>query len=109
LLVEAVERGALPLLVVPGEDGLGVVLHGVDGFVHVGVGDAEDGLEVVDVGSADQLFVGGHGVLLQGAVGRGGQGDGDVVDVRAGTRWVRAKRATATSSVRVTAAHGFIA
>ena len=67
LLVEAVELGAAALLVVPGEDGVGVVLDRVDGLVDVGVGDGEDGLEVVDVGAADELFVGAH-VGLPGVV-----------------------------------------
>ena len=49
LLVEAVELRAGALLVVPGEDGVGVDLHRVDDGVDVGVGDGEDGLEVVDV------------------------------------------------------------
>ena len=56
LLVELVERRAGALLVVPGEDGVGVVLDGVDGLVDVGVRDGEDRLEVVDVGAADDAL-----------------------------------------------------
>jgi hypothetical protein len=59
LLVELVERRAGALLVVPREDGVGVVLDRVDRLVDVGVADGEDRLEVVDLVSADDLGVGG--------------------------------------------------
>src|SRR5581483_970830 len=59
LLVELVQRGALTLLVVPREDGVGVVLHRVDDGVDVFVRDGEDRLEVVGVGAPEDLFVGG--------------------------------------------------
>ncbi|MEZ5298794.1 MAG: hypothetical protein R2697_21680 [Ilumatobacteraceae bacterium] len=48
--------------VVPREDGVGVVLDDVFDLVHVGVRDRQDRLDVVDVGAADDLFVGGEGV-----------------------------------------------
>ena len=59
LLVELAESGT-GALVIPREQGVGVVLDGVGNFVDVVVGDRQDRLEVVDVGAADQLFVGCH-------------------------------------------------
>jgi hypothetical protein len=59
LLVELVERRPGALLVVPREDGVGVVLDRVDDLVHVGVADGEDRLEVVDLVPTDQLTVAG--------------------------------------------------
>ncbi len=61
-------------LVVPREDGVGVVRHGVDDRVDVGVGDGEDRLEVVDVGPADDLFVGRHDNYLPWGVVGGNAG-----------------------------------
>ena len=61
LLVEPLERLA-GLLVVPGEDRVGVGVDGVRDLVDVAVGDGEDRLDVVDVGTADELFGARHGV-----------------------------------------------
>ncbi len=73
LLVELVEGRTLALLVVPGEQGVGVVLDGVHHLVRVLGGDGQDRLEVVDVGPTEHLFVGGHGVpLVDGSVGTDG-------------------------------------
>ena len=51
--------------VVPREQGVGVVLDGVEDLVDVGVGDRQDRLEVVELGAADDLVVvavgDGHG------------------------------------------------
>ena len=47
--------------VVPREDGVGVVGDDVGDLVDVGVGDGEDGLDVVDIGAADEVLGGGHG------------------------------------------------
>jgi hypothetical protein len=66
LLVELVELRAGALLVVPGEDG---VVVGMDHMAAVGLLGAdhrEDGLEIVDLGAADDLLgaahFGGHDV-----------------------------------------------
>ena len=56
LLVELAQRRPGER-VVPREDGVGVVLDGVLDLVDVGVGDGEDGLDVVDLGAADDLVV----------------------------------------------------
>jgi hypothetical protein len=61
LLVELVQCRTLALLVVPREDGVGVVLDGMDDLVDVLVADRQDRLEIVDVGPPDELFVRGHG------------------------------------------------
>ena len=79
LLVQLVERRPGALLVVPGEDGVGVVLDRVDRLVDVGVGDREDRLEVVDLVAADDFGVGGvlverHGTPSVGWLGRSDNG-----------------------------------
>ena len=54
LLVELAQRGTSEV-VVPGEQRVGVVLDRVLDGVDVGVGDGEDGLDVVDVVAADHV------------------------------------------------------
>ena len=64
--------------VVPREDRVGVVLHDVLDLVDVGVGDRQDGLDVVDVVAADDRFVAGvrdgHGVTPVDVGRSGGAG-----------------------------------
>ena len=73
LLVELVERRARALLVVPREDGVGVVGDGVERPRRRRCWSTrEDGLEVVDVVAADELLVGrvlGH-VRIPGSLRR---------------------------------------
>src|SRR5581483_9266869 len=69
LLVELVQRLAA-LLVVPREDRIGFGAHGVRDLVDVGVRHREDRVDVVDLGSADHLLVGGaHDYPLVGRAG----------------------------------------
>ena len=56
LLVELHQRGAAAL-VVPREDGVGLGADACCDLVDVGVGDGEDGVEVVDVVATDELGV----------------------------------------------------
>jgi hypothetical protein len=55
LLVQLHQRGTAAL-VVPREDGVGVLLDGVGHGIDVGVGDREDRLQVVDVAATDDLL-----------------------------------------------------
>ena len=73
LLVQLVEAGPLTLSVAPGEDGIGVVFHGVDERGHVVVEDGEvaDPVRVVGVGTEVELAVDG---LLAGHRLGGGHG-----------------------------------
>ena len=69
LLVQ-LDEGRTGALVVPGEQGVGVVLDRVDDLVDVGVGHGEDGVEVVDVLAAEDVGVGtSHGARLSGVDG----------------------------------------
>ncbi len=59
-LVQLAERGTTAV-VVPREDGVPVRLDEVLDLVHIGVGDGEDRLEVVDFVAAQDLVCAGHG------------------------------------------------
>ena len=82
LLVELLEAGPGPLLVVPGEDGVGVVLHGVDRGLDVGVGHVHDVGVAGDHGPlpptrCQRVFAGGHVSSGQGEERVGRRSDDD--------------------------------
>ena len=87
--------------IVPGEDGFGVVLDGVFDLVGMGVGDGEDGLEVVEIGAAQNGFVAdrlrGGRVVLGDAHGCDSCGVGDRRSGRTGRNGTRKRRADVSS------------
>ncbi|CAB4710282.1 unannotated protein [freshwater metagenome] len=103
LLVEPPQCRALQR-VVPSEDGVGVVLDDVLDLINVGVGDGEDGLDVVEVRAANDVFGGGHGEpSVRNRLTVGGQMDGTR---NAGSTKRRVNAAACTGSERSTSGDG---